>query len=98
MEKLKKYFKMIVDEIKSADEYADMAAKFKSTDSALSEDYHEIAEQELHHKEVLEKTVKRYIDDCKNESGESCADMEVIFDFVKDVSESMVEPIRAKLK
>uniref|UniRef100_UPI004025DD32 hypothetical protein n=1 Tax=Phocaeicola dorei TaxID=357276 RepID=UPI004025DD32 len=71
MEKLKKYFKMIVDEI---------------------------AEQELHHKEVLEKTVKQYIDACKNESGESCADMEVVFDFVKDVSESMVEPIRAKLK
>lgn len=98
MEKLKKYFKMIVDEIKSADDYAEMAIKFKDSDSSLADDYKEIAEQELYHKDIIEKTVKHYIDECKEESGEPFTEMTVVFDFVKDVVESMVEPIHAKLK
>lgn len=98
MEKLKKYFKMIVDEIKSADDYAEMAIKFQETDLNLAEEYKKIAEQELHHKDIIEKTIEHYIEDCKDESGEPCTEMTVVFDFVEDVVKSMVEPIHAKLK
>ena len=97
MDKIKKYAKMMIDEISSADKYADMAIKLKADDKSLAEKYNEMAKQELHHKDVLAETVRHYIDECEEDKGEKCEDMETVFEFVEVIMSDMSAPILTKI-
>ena len=54
MEMIKKYSKLMIEEITSADNYINMACKMKSTDEETAENFFEMAKQELHHKDILD--------------------------------------------
>lgn len=97
MEKLKKYSKMMIDEIRSANEYIDMACKLKSSNSNLADDFTDIAKQELQHKDVINKALTSYIDDCEDENGKS-AEMEAVYEFITDINADMEAPVIAKIK
>lgn len=98
MDKIKKYAKMMIDEILSAEQYANMCLSFKDKSSELSDDYADMAKQELHHKDIIAKTLKHYITTCEEDKGEKCEDMECVYDFVCDICVDMETPILAKLK
>lgn len=87
----------MIDEIRSANEYIDMACKYKSANSDLAEDFADIAKQELHHKDIIGKALRDYIEDCEEENGKS-AKLETIYDFIIDINADMEAPVIAKLK
>ena len=97
MEKIKKYSKLMIDEILDADKYMDMACKMKSSNDELAEDFMEIAKQELHHKEIIGKALKEYIEDCEEEDGQS-PEMKTVYDFICEINSDMEAPVLAKMK
>lgn len=92
MDMLKKYAKMMIDEVMSAEHYATMASQFRSDE--LREDYEEMSKQELHHRDVLAKTMKLYIDECGDEKSEA---METIYLFICDLCDEIAVPTLSKL-
>lgn len=97
MKKIKKYSKMMIDEIRSANEYIDISCKFKSTNSDLAEDFADIAKQELHHKDIIDKALKDYIEECEDDNGKS-NELKIIYDFIIDINADTEAPVIAKLK
>ncbi len=97
MKKMKQYLKDAIDEISSAEKYIAIAYEIKEKHPELSKEYKEMAEQELHHKDVIEKTIDEYIKDCKNQ-GEDINAMEIVKDFIKDVDEDMTHSVKQRIK
>lgn len=97
MDKIKKYSKLMFDEILDANMYMDMACKAKSSNEEIAEDFMEIAKQELHHKDILHKALKEYVEDYEDKNGKS-VEMETILDFVADINSEMEAPVIAKMK
>lgn len=56
-----------------------------------------MAEQELHHKDVIEKTMSLYIKDCES-NGENVEAMKVIESFIADVDEDLCYNVHQKIK
>lgn len=96
MEMIKKYSKLMIEEITSADTYINMACKTKSTDEETAENFFEMAKQELHHKDILDHALKNIIDECEDENKAEA--MNVIYDFMKDIIADMEAPVLAKMK
>lgn len=96
METIKKYSRLMIDEITSADNYINMACKMKSTDEETAEKFVEMAKQELHHKDILDHALKNIIDECEDE--DKIEAMNLIYDFVKDIIADMEAPVLAKMK
>ena len=97
MDKIKKYSKLMFDEILDANMSIDMACKSKSSNEEISEDFLEIAKQELHHKDILHKALTEYVEDYEDRSGKS-VEMETVLDFVADINAEMEAPVIAKMK
>ncbi len=97
MDKIKKYSKLMIDEILDANMYIDMACKAKSSNEEIAEDFVEIAKQELHHKDILHKVLKEYVEDYEDKNGKS-VEMETILAFVADINSDMEAPVIAKMK
>lgn len=97
MKKMKMYLKDALDEISSAEKYIDIACKMKEKHPDLAKEYKDMAEQELHHKDVIEKTIAQYIKDCESE-GKDIEAMKVVKDFIEDVDEEMVYNVKQKIK
>ena len=87
----------MIDEILDANMYIDMACKAKSSNEEIAEDFLEIAKQELHHKDILHKVLKKYVEDYEDKNGKS-VEMEAILDFVADINSEMEAPVIAKMK
>lgn len=97
MDKIKKYSKLMIDEILDANMYIDMACKARTSNEEIAEDFVEIAKQELHHKDILHKVLKEYVEDYEDKNGKS-VEMETILDFVADINSEMEAPVIAKMK
>lgn len=97
MDKIKKYSKLMIDEILDANMYIDMACKARTSNEEIAEDFVEIAKQELHHKDILHKVLKEYVEDYEEKNGKS-VEMETILDFVADINSEMEAPVIAKMK
>lgn len=97
MDKIKKYSKLMIDEILDANMYIDMACKARTSNEEIAEDFVEIAKQELHHKDILHKVLKEYVEDYEDKNGKS-VEMETILDFVADINSDMEAPVIAKMK
>lgn len=87
----------MIDEILDANMYIDMACKAKSSNEEIAEDFVEIAKQELHHKDILHKVLKEYVEDYEDKNGKS-VEMETILAFVADINSDMEAPVIAKMK
>ena len=87
----------MIDEILDAKRYIDMACKAKSSNEEIAEDFVEIAKQELHHKDILHKVLKEYVEDYEDKNGKS-VEMETILAFVADINSDMEAPVIAKMK
>lgn len=97
MDEIKKYSKLMIDEILDANMYIDMACKARTSNEEIAEDFVEIAKQELHHKDILHKVLKEYVEDYEEKNGKS-VEMETILDFVADINSEMEAPVIAKMK
>lgn len=97
MDKIKKYSKLMIDEILDANMYIDMACKARTSNEEIAEDFVEIAKQELHHKDILHKVLKEYVEDYEDKNGKS-VEMDTILDFVADINSDMEAPVIAKMK
>lgn len=98
MEQIKKYSKMMIDEILSAEKYIDMACKLKSADEDLADKFVEMAKEELHHKDILCHALKNIIDDSEDETEEKTEAMNIIYDFIQDINADMEAPVISKIK
>lgn len=87
----------MIDEILDANMYIDMACKARTSNEEIAEDFVEIAKQELHHKDILHKVLKEYVEDYEEKNGKS-VEMETILDFVADINSEMEAPVIAKMK
>lgn len=87
----------MIDEILDANMYIDMACKARTSNEEIAEDFVEIAKQELHHKDILHKVLKEYVEDYEDKNGKS-VEMETILDFVADINSEMEAPVIAKMK
>ena len=87
----------MIDEILDANMYIDMACKARTSNEEIAEDFVEIAKQELHHKDILHKVLKEYVEDYEDKNGKS-VEMETILDFVADINSDMEAPVIAKMK
>lgn len=94
MDKLKKYAKMMIDEVMSAEQYATMASQLH--DEELKADYKEMSKQELHHRDVIAHTMKHYIEECEAEQGKNEA-METVYMFICDLCDEIAIPAVSKL-
>lgn len=87
----------MIDEILDANMYINMACKARTSNEEIAEDFVEIAKQELHHKDILHKVLKEYVEDYEDKNGKS-VEMETILDFVADINSEMEAPVIAKMK
>lgn len=98
IKELKKYSKLMTDEILGAETYVSMAEKYKDEHPAWSKKFANMAEQELEHKENLKTVLKDMIMECKDESGNISVEIMAIYDFIVDTGKDMESPIVSRIR
>ena len=72
----------IDDELKDAEEYADLAQKWKSTEPETAEVFYDLSTEEIGHMEKLHDEVVRQIAAYREEHGEPPEGMKMLYDYL----------------
>ena len=88
---IKNLSKMIKEEIRDAEKYANCALKYKDDDKVLAETFYTLSTEELKHMEMLHSQVTRLINDYKSKNGNPPETMQALYNYVH---EEMMDNVR----
>lgn len=74
----------IEDELQDANDYIDLAMKWKSEEPDTAELFYELSLEEMGHMQKLHDEVSELIDEYRKEHGEPPKDMMVLYDYLHE--------------
>ena len=97
MKLIKKISEMIMDEADGAKCYAEKALMWKDERPALAKTFHQLANEELGHVNMLHNAVVTLIEEYRAEEGEPPASMMAVYDYLHEKQIKEVAKVRAML-
>lgn len=82
MKLIKKLTEMIEDELEGAENYAKCAVEHKESEPALANTFYEIANQEMHHVNMLHDHVITIIRKHRDQRGDPPAQMMAVYEYL----------------
>ena len=86
----------IEDELNDADEYIDLAMRWKTDEPDTAQVFYELSLEEMNHVEKLHKEVSEVIEDYRKEHGEPPKDMMTLYDYLHEKHIGKATKIRVK--
>ena len=86
----------IEDELNDADEYIDLAMRWKTDEPDTAQVFYELSLEEMNHVEKLHKEVSEVIEDYRKEHGEPPKDMLTLYDYLHEKHIGKATQIRVK--
>ena len=86
----------IEDELNDADEYIDLAMRWKTDEPDTAQVLYELSLEEMNHVEKLHKEVSEVIEDYRKEHGEPPKDMMTLYDYLHEKHIGKATKIRVK--
>ena len=86
----------IEDELNDADEYIDLAMRWKTDEPDTAQVFYELSLEEMNHVEKLHKEVSEVIEDYRKEHGEPPKDMMTLYDYLHEKHIGKATQIRVK--
>ena len=86
----------IEDELNDADEYIDLAMRWKTDEPDTAQVFYELSLEEMNHVEKLHKEVSEVIEDYRKEHGEPPKDMLTLYDYLHEKHIGKATKIRVK--
>jgi len=86
----------IEDELSDAQEYIDLAMRWKTDEPDTADLFYELSVEEMGHMEKLHKEVSELIEDYRKEHGEPPKDMMVLYDYLHEKHIATATQIRIK--
>ena len=74
----------IEDELQDAQDYIDLAMKWKTDEPETADLFHELSVEEMSHVDKLHKEVVDLIEDYRKENGEPPKDMMTLYDYLHE--------------
>ena len=97
MKLIKKISEMIMDEAEGAECYARKALMWKDERPALAKMFHQLANEELGHVNMLHNAVVTLIEEYRAQEGEPPAAMMAVYDYLHEKQIKEVAEVRAML-
>ena len=86
----------IEEELNDAQEYIDLAMRWKTDEPDTADLFYELSVEEMGHMEQLHNEVSELIEDYRKEHGEPPKDMMVLYDYLHEKHIAMATQIRIK--
>ena len=86
----------IEEELNDADDYIDLAMKWKSEEPDTADLFYELSTEEMGHMEKLHEEVTELIEEYRKEHGEPPKDMMVLYDYLHEKHIGMATKIKIK--
>ena len=86
----------IEDELNDADEYIDLAMRWKTEEPETAQVFYELSLEEMNHVDKLHKEVTEVIEDYRKEHGEPPKDMMTLYDYLHEKHIGKATQIRVK--
>ena len=86
----------IEDELHDADEYIDIAVRWKSEEPETADLFYELSVEEMGHMEKLHKEVADLIEDYRKENGDPPKEMMTLYDYLHEKHIGTATQIRVK--
>ena len=86
----------IEDELKDAEEYIDLAMKWKSEQPDTAELFYELSTEEMGHMERLHQEVTEVIEEYRKQHGEPPKDMMTLYDYLHEKHIGIATMIKVK--
>ena len=86
----------IEDELNDADEYIDLAMRWKTEEPETAQVFYELSLEEMNHVDKLHKEVTEVIEDYRKEHGEPPKDMMTLYDYLHEKHIGKAPQIRVK--
>ena len=84
------------DELQDANDYIDLAMKWKSDEPDTADLFYELSVEEMGHMEKLHEEVTELIEEYKKEHGEPPRDMMVLYEYLHEKHIGMATEIKVK--
>lgn len=98
MKVIAKIVDLIEDELEGAEQYAELALKYKTAHPKLAEKLHELAGVEMTHAKVLHTEAARLIEEVRQRDGEPPAAMMSIYEYEHQKQIKQAAEIRALIE
>lgn len=98
MHKMKELARDLNDEIKGAEHYAKMAAKFKASDTELCRAFHSMAKQELGHATTIYEQMSRFVRDAEAKDAAAKEGIQAIWEVVQEWTTEWMAHVRIMLE
>ena len=86
----------IEDELNDADEYIDLAMRWKTEEPETAQVFYELSLEEMNHVDKLHKEVTEVIEDYRKEHGEPPKDMMTLYEYLHEKHIGKATQIRVK--
>lgn len=86
----------IEDELQDADEYVDLAMRWKQDDPETAELFYQLSVEEMGHMDKLHAQAAKLITQYRNEHGEPPKDMMILYDYLHEKHIGKATQIRVK--
>ena len=90
------FIRKIEDELNDADEYIDLAMRWKTEEPETAQVFYELSLEEMNHVDKLHKEVTEVIEDYRKEHGEPPKDMMTLYDYLHEKHIGKATQIRVK--
>ena len=86
----------IEDEIEDANDYIDLAVKWKQEEPDTADLFYELSLEEMGHMEKLHKEVAELIDEYRKEKGEPPKDMMILYEYLHEMHIKTATKVKVK--
>ena len=98
MQIIKVLSELIADEIKDAENYADLALKYKADQPEVAELFHELSEEEMGHMNDLHDQVARLIKEYRDQHGSPPEGMLAVYNYLHEQQTENAMRVKVKQK